>query len=200
MKVLSTIALLPVLIGSHATHVALRPAVLTLGQPATIVVTGIETRTLEARLSGASKARGDPVPWTRLRLVQGRWRGTLPAPELRGIYPVELRTGPGAPLLRSKSWLLRVFARGTLARPSFTTAEGVARWWVRTVPGAKLVALRRWPRPAFDRRDVRLHQLFVLAYSLAGRPAVSDRLGIFVTAVRDGFDGQWRLLEATTVP
>ena len=29
---------------------------------------------------------------------------------------------------------------------------------------------------------------------------MSHRLGMFVTAVRDGFDGRWRLLEATVVP
>jgi len=77
----------------------------------------------------------------------------------------------------------------------------VARWWVQNIPGgAKLVALKRWPRPAFDRRDPRLHRLLVLAYSRTGHPAVHDRLGIFVTAGRDGYGGHWRLLEATAVP
>ena len=200
MGLLAAILLLPLLPGGQRPQVALSPAVATLGRQPSITVTGVSAPTLEARLAGASSGHGTALPWTRLRLVHGRWRATLPAPELRGIYPVELRVRPGAPVLRSESWLLRVFAPGTLARPSFATPEEVARWWVRTVPRAKLVAMRRWPRPAFDRRDTRLHQLIVLAYSLAGRPAVRDRLGIFVTAVRDGFGGQWRLLEATTVP
>ena len=99
------------------------------------------------------------------------------------------------------SWLLRVFARGTQARPSFSSPEGVAGWWVRTLPSpAKLVAVKRWPRPAFDRRDRRQHQLLVIAYSPTGHPAVRDRLGMFVTAVRDRPHGPWRLLEATVAP
>jgi hypothetical protein len=97
--------------------------------------------------------------------------------------------------------MLRVFAAGTRSRPSFATADDVARWWVRNVPEhARLVALRHWPRPAFDRRDRRLHQLLVVAYSPAGHPLLRDRLGMFVTAVRDGFNGRWRLLEATVEP
>jgi len=52
------------------------------------------------------------------------------------------------------------------------------RWWVRTVPQARLVAVKAWPRPAFERRDVRLHRLFVVAYSRQGHAAASDQLGI----------------------
>ena len=90
---------------------------------------------------------------------------------------------------------------GTLSRPSFATPEGVAKWWVRTATGhARLKALRRWPRPAFDLRDHRLHQLLVVAYSPVGHPGVDNRLGMFVTAVRNGFDGRWCLLEATLQP
>ena len=97
--------------------------------------------------------------------------------------------------------MLRVFAAGTLSRPSFATPEGVAKWWVRTATGhARLMALRRWPRPGFDLRDQRLHQLLVVAYSPVGHPGVDDRLGMFITAVRNGFDGRWRLLEATLQP
>ncbi len=199
MKVFA--AILPILLAAGSgPRVSLRPGIATLGRPAAIVVTGIDAPSLQARLAGASTARGRALPWTQLRLANGRWRGTLPAPELRGIYPVELRIRPGAPVLHSRTWLLRVFAPGTLARPSFATPEEVGRWWVRSVPGRTLVAMKRWPRPTFDRRDTRLHQLLVLAYSPPDRPALRDRLGIFVTAVRDGFDGRWRLLEATVVP
>jgi hypothetical protein len=63
-----------------------------------------------------------------------------------------------------------------------------------------VAALRRWRRPDFDKRDPRLHRLFVVAYNPPGRPRVADRLGMFVTAVRDGYDGRWRLLEATVQP
>ena len=104
-------------------------------------------------------------------------------------------------MLRSDHWLLRVFARGTLARPAFKTPEEVAAYWVSTVGAkARIDALRRWPRPAFDRRDRRLHQLMVIAYSPDAKTKARDRLGIFVTAVRDGYHGRWRLLEATAVP
>jgi len=71
---------------------------------------------------------------------------------------------------------------------------------VRTVSRGTLVTLRAWPRPGFDRRDLRLHRLFVVAYSPPGQPGVDERLGMFVTAVRDGYGGRWRFLEATVVP
>ena len=60
--------------------------------------------------------------------------------------------------------------------------------------------MRRWRRPDFDHRDRRLHQLLVIAWLPGGRHLRRDRLGIFVTAVRDGFTGRWRLLEATALP
>jgi hypothetical protein len=40
----------------------------------------------------------------------------------------------------------------------------------------------------------------VVAYAPPGDANVDDRLGIFVTAVRDGYRGPWRLLEATVQP
>lgn len=209
MHLRRTAALVPTLLGligvpggtAAKPQVLLRPDVVPLGKSSSIEVTGIRSRTLQVRLLGASADSGRAIPWMSLRLRHGVWQGALRMPELRGVYPVELRVRPGGPIVRSDEWLLRVFAKGTYARPSFRTPEDVARWWVRKIPGgAKLVALKRWPRPAFDRRDPRLHRLLVLAYSLTGRPAVHDRLGIFVTAVRDGYRGGWRLLEATALP
>jgi hypothetical protein len=111
-----------------------------------------------------------------------------------------LRTGAGAQPLRLQHVFLRVLAPGTRGRPSFDDPADVARWWVRTLPHASLVALRAWPRPAFDRRDMRLHRLFVVAYSPSGHPGVSDRLGMFVTAFRAGYHARWQLLEATVEP
>jgi hypothetical protein len=130
-------------------------------------------------------------------LVNGKWLGILPAPALRGVYPVVLRTGACASPLKSPESFLRVFANGTSSRPSFENPSEVVRWWVRAVPHASLVALKAWPRPGFDRRDTRLHHLFVVAYSPPGNQQIEDRLGMFVTAFRDGFNGRWRLLEAT---
>jgi hypothetical protein len=133
-------------------------------------------------------------------LVNGKWLGILPAPALRGVYPVVLRTGAGASPLKSPESFLRVFANGTSSRPSFENPSEVVRWWVRAVPHASLVALKAWPRPGFDRRDTRLHRLFVVAYSPPGYPEIQDRLGMFVTAFRNSFNGRWRLLEATVEP
>ena len=105
--------------------------------------------------------------------------------------PASIRScsAPARARLRSgrRPLFLRVFAPGTGARPSFANPVDVVRWWVRTVPHAKLVALKAWPRPGFDLRDLRLHRLFVVAYSPPGHPQVRDRLGMFVTAVRDGY-------------
>jgi hypothetical protein len=182
-------------------QVTLHPAVVPLRHTVSVTVTGVAAPTLEVHLLGGSTALGRALPWTTLTRVGRTWRATLPVPEFRGIYPIELRVARGGEVLRSDRWLLRVFARGTLSRPSFRTPEEVAAYWVATVGAkARMQALRRWPRPAFDRRDRRLHQLMVLAYSLPSKPKVRDRLGIFVTAVRDGYHGRWRLLEATAVP
>jgi hypothetical protein len=184
-----------------AARVSLSPAVALRGRNVRITVSRFAVPSLEVRIAGATRDLGRTLPWIPLHWRRGVWYGLLPAPELRGIYALELRTRQGSPVLRSERWVLRVFARGTRTRPSFDTPEGVARWWVRTLPThATLVAMRRWRQPAFDLRDRRRHQLLVVAYTLPGHPAVADRLGMFVTAVRDGPHGRWRLLEATVAP
>lgn len=185
--------------------VTVTPGTVTLRHAATVTVGGIAGPTMQVRLSGASVAFGHRTPWTALHKSGATWTGTLPVPELRGIYPVEVRTRPGATVVRSDHWFLRVFARGTGSRPSFATPEEVARWWVRTKPPrATLSAVRRWPRPAFDLRDPRLHQRMVIAYDVpvAWPPIVptAGRSGLFIVAVRDGYRGRWRFLEATTSP
>lgn len=211
MKILAISAIVFVLLPAAASanepylgprvDVVLRPSVGLLREPVSIAVSGLDVSSLQARLVGATNVIGQPLPWRPLVLSRGAWRGTFPAPELRGIYPIELRVASGSPPLHSTSWLFRVFARGTLARPSFAAPEDVARWWVRTLPGrATLVAVKRWPRPAGDRRVLGLHRLLVLAYTLKGHETVRERLGIFVTAVRDGYGGRWRMLEAKAVP
>jgi len=97
--------------------------------------------------------------------------------------------------------LLRVLARGTEARPSFSEPADVASWWVRTVPTrGLLVAARNWPLSADDRRDPRRHRNLVVAYTVAGHRAARDRLGVFVTAFREGGSGRWRLLETSVAP
>ena len=186
-----------------APQVELQPAVAQLRERVTIAVSGINARSLEVLLAGATETLGNQpasqLPWMPLHLVDGAWRGTLPAPALPGIYPIVLRTRAGAALIRSAQLFLRVFEPGTGTQPAFANPVDVVRWWVRT-QHARLVAVRAWPRPGFDLRDLRLHRLFVVAYSPSGHPAVRDRLGMFVTAVRDGYSGRWRLLEATLEP
>lgn len=181
--------------------VAAHPAVVRLREPASVTVSGIAVSSLEVRLAGATAAKGSPLLWRRMQRSNGGWWAALPKPALLGIYPIQLRAGAGTAIVGSRLWLLRVLADGTLARPSFATPEEVARWWVRTrAANVRLVAMKRWPRPAFDRRDPRLHQLLVVAYRPAGDTRVRDRLGIFITAFRNGFSGRWRLLEATVTP
>jgi hypothetical protein len=183
-----------------APNVALHPRVLRLGQQAKIVVSATHARSLEVRLAGATDIAGKTLPWQPLRLAGAVWQGSLRAPALRGVYPVELRIGPGIQPVRPTRVFLRVFARNTLARPSFPTPIGAVRWWVRAVPRGRLLALRAWPRPAFDRRDLRLHRLFVVAYSRPGLPAALGRLGMFVEVFRNGYRARWRMLEATVAP
>jgi hypothetical protein len=182
-----------------ALRVAVQPAVVKLHERSTITISGLASRSLQVRLGGATYANGAPLPWLSLVRVGGVWRGRLQTPALRGIYPIELRTSKAASLI-DPHLFLRVFEPGTSTRPVFDDPAEAVSWWVRTVPHATLVASKAWPLPAFDRRDIRLHRLFVVAYSPLGYPDVSDRLGMFVTVVRDGFRGGWRLLEATVEP
>jgi hypothetical protein len=179
----------------------MQPVVALLHGGASITIYGIAAASLQVRLAGATGPTGRPLPWQPLTFAYGAWRGTLSSPRQRGIYPIRLRVRRGSTVLLSKRWLFRVFARGTLSRPSFATPRAVVRWWVRTLPGRqRLAALRRWPRSASDRRDPQLHRVYVVAYSRAADTVVSHRLGMFVTAVRDGFHGRWRLLQATVGP
>src|SRR5262245_8861146 len=170
------------------THPQLRvhPRLVRRGQAAAVTVTHVDLPSLEVLVAGGTSSEGAPLPWTPLRFRHGAWRGTLPRPARRGVYVLRLRVPGGERVWRSDGWLLRVFARGTEARPSFDNPEDVAAWWVRTVPAhGRLVAARRWPLSADDRRDPRRHQRLVIAYTVAGHRAVRDRLGIFVTVFRE---------------
>jgi hypothetical protein len=181
-------------------RVELGPPVVGLGQRSSIVVSNVRVPSLQVLLMGAADQFGKPLGWRSLRSVGGSWRGTLPTPAFLGIYPVVLRVRVGATPFGSAQWLLRVFAPGTRVQPSFDDPVDVARWWVQTMPRETLVAVKAWPFPAFDRRDPRLHRLFVVAYAPAIDPSVDDQLGMFITAVRDGYEGRWRFLEATLEP
>jgi len=189
--------------GTTQVHAQLRvhPRLVRRGQAAAVTVTHVDLPSLEVLVAGGTSSEGTALPWTPLRFRRGAWRGTLPRPARRGVYVLRLRVREGERVWRSDGWLLRVFARGTEARPSFSNPEDVAAWWVRTLPShGRLVATRRWPLSADDRRDPRRHQKLVISYTVAGHRAVRDRLGIFVTAFRERPTGRWRLLEASVAP
>jgi len=188
--------------GGSRIHPQLRvqPRVVRRGRAAAVTVTHVELPSLEVLVAGGTTGLGAPLPWTPLRFRDGAWRGVLPRPARRGVYELELRSREKR-VWRSDEWLLRVFARGTRERPSFREPEGVAAWWVRTLSShGRLVATRRWPLSAGDRRDPRRHQKLVVSYTVADHRAVRDRVGIFVTAFRERLTGRWRLLEATVAP
>ena len=186
--------------GVGRARVRLRPSVARLQGWTRITVSGTHVASLQVLPAGATDTSGKPFEWRSLRMVDGSWVATLPSPALRGIYPLRLRVGPGMPSVRSPGWFLRVLAPGTCSRRSFADPVSVVRWWVRAVPGGTVVALRRWPRSAIDHRDTRLHRVFVVAYSRPGHRDPADRLGMFVTAFRDGYGARWQLLDAKVVP
>src|SRR5215831_13371281 len=185
--------------GALPPRVVVEPSTVRLMHPATVAVSGLRGEYVQARLAGGTYPDGTLLRWRSLRLVDGVWRADLPMPALLGVYPVVLRRGPGSPAITTSSFL-RVFAPGTSARPTFGDPAAVVRWWVGAVRHGTVVAVKRWPRPGFDRRDLRLHRLYVVAYSPPGRPGVQDRLGAFVTAFRNGYGARWQLLEATAEP
>lgn len=156
---------------------------------------------VEVGLRGASMPSGTLLPWTQLRLAHGVWTGRLGEPALRGVYPLELRTRPGGTRFAADNWRLRVLPPGTLDRPAFSAPESVVQRWVAEVEHGSLASFRPWPLLAYDRRDPRLHRLFVVAYDPAGATDASRRLGVWwITAFRDGYRGAWRLLETTVQP
>lgn len=185
---------------SSTPHVWLRPAVIVLGGRATVSVAGWRAPRLEVALAGATNRTGRLLGWHSARLRGGTWWAELPRPALRGIYPLLLRERVHGTVVRSPRWLLRIFRRAAAREPAFATPDEAVRWWVRMVPQRTLAAMRRWRQSAFDKRDPRLHRVFVVAYNVRGRPGIADRLGRFVTAVREGYAGRWRLLEATVQP
>jgi hypothetical protein len=180
--------------------------VIDLFHATSVQVSGMTTHEAAVRLIGGTDERGlayrwTPYPWQELRSADGGWRGLLPAPALPGIYQIQLRLDHGRELLTSSHWLLRVFPHGTMSRRPSPTAAGAVGDFVARLPGNQaLVALRRWPQAEFDHRDPRLHRIFVIAYAPRGDDRPGSRLGLFVTTVRNGFHGRWRVLQATTEP
>jgi hypothetical protein len=191
--------------GVPPVRVSLRPSVIDLYHSTSVRVSGAGIENAQVRLLGAIDRTGPAYKWTpyrwhRLRPRAGTLRAKLPAPALFGIYRLELRSESGRRFLSSTRRLLRVFPSGMTHR-SYPTPVGAVRAFVADLPGDHVpVALRRWPRARFDHRDPRLHRIFVIAYAPRGDDRPGSRLGAFVTTVRDGYRGRWRLLNATTEP
>src|SRR5215831_281665 len=93
-------------VGDTRPVVAVQPKIVHLKQDASVTVSGIVASSLEVRLIGASRAKGALLPWAKLVRAHSSWRGRLPQPALRGVYPIELRGGPEAGVWRSRYWLL----------------------------------------------------------------------------------------------
>ncbi len=181
--------------------VSTQPTIVHPNRKAIVIVRGYAHLTrLWVRIAGATDNENVPDTWAPLHHSGAIWTGRLSRSKLPGIYLIQLRAGPADPIIRSQRWLLRVLPIGTLSRRSYSTPLAVVRWWVRTVAQGTVDAVRRWQPVTWDHRDPLLHQVFVVAYSPPGKPAVGDRLGMFVTAVRNGFTGHWLFLEATIVP
>jgi hypothetical protein len=184
----------------------LQSPVIDLFHSSSVSVSGITAHGVEVRLLGAIDRSGlayqsTAYRWRPLELRGGTWRAVLPAPPLSGMYQLQLGVDRGHTLLTSRRWLLRVFPPGTTTRRSFPSAVAAVREFVAHLPRHQVLrAVRRWPQASFDHRSPRLHRLFVIAYAPRGDKRRSSRLGLFVTTVRDGYHGRWRLLEATTEP
>jgi len=187
---------------AHGVRITVSPRTVVPYGSAGIEVEGLpEATSVEVLLEGASSILGAPMPWIALRRrPDGSWSAHLPQPVLPGIYPIKLRTQPTVALTVTQAAYLRVYWDGTETNPLFSTPDQVAEWWVRRVAGGTLGAIRRWPGQPIDHRLASLNRLFVVAYSPPGLPAPSDRLGVWITAVREGYGGGWRLLEATVTP
>jgi hypothetical protein len=186
---------------THHAHITLTPPIVVPYGSAQIEVRGMPAAAaVLVHLEGASGVLGTVLPWTSLqRYGDGSWRARLPQPVLPGIYPINLRTRPKLTLSPPEVTYLRVYWNGTDAHPLFATPEQVVTWWVHNEAGGTLVAIRPWHRQPIDHRLGSLHRLFVVAYSPLGKPT-PDRLGVWITAVREGYGGKWRLLEATVTP
>jgi hypothetical protein len=183
-----------------AARLTLFPAVVRLQRPERVEVSRLPVASLQVVPLGALEPGGRAFGWRSFRLVHGTWVVTLPAPLLRGVYPLVLRTRAGARVFRSGTWFMRVLAPGTLSRPSFSEPSDVVRWWVRGVAHGTLVAFKRWSLPGWDLRDPRLHRLFVVAYDPPGPGDPGDRRGLFLTAFRNRYGVPWRFLEAKLTP
>jgi hypothetical protein len=165
-----------------------------------ITVGGLSSATsVEVEMLGATDVRGARISWLALTRSGRVWKTRLPQPARPGIYPIALRTRPDLHLAPTHAFV-RFFDQVTAKMPLFATPMGVTTWWVTRVVGGWPIAVRRWAMPADDHRLRSLHRLFVVAYRHGGAGGSKDRLGAWITVVREGYRGRWRLLTATVAP
>ena len=187
--------------GPEHVRITVSPRIVAPYDSATIDVSGVTgASAVEVRLVGASGVRGARLPWLPLQRRKGSWTGRLPQPVFAGIYPIQLRTRPPLPIAPGPATYLRVYWEGTSRLPLFRSPERAVDWWVTHVAGGTLVAIRRWAPQAIDHRLTLLHRLFVVSYTPNSRPTPADRLGAWITTVREGSRGGWRVLEAGVTP
>jgi len=186
---------------THHFVVTISPVVVVPYLWASVSVSGLaEATEVDVRILGASDFRGDVMPWIPLHRRFGDWRARLSQPVLPGIYPIEVRERPALEVTAARLVYLRVYEPGTTAHPLFSTPRQVAWWWVTDVEHGTVVAMRRWPGTLFDHRLEKLHRLYVIAYTPARTSGRADRLGAWITVVREGYAGGWRLLAASVTP
>jgi hypothetical protein len=204
MLVVAAAAVTEVAAAANQPEVVFGTRSIDLYHSASVRVSGIAARSAQVRPVGANDRSGlayewKPYRWQALQAHGGMWHGVLPAPPLFGIYRLQLRAG--RKVVSSPRWLLRVLPHGTMARRAFSTSVAAVHGYVVHLPGDQvLVASRRWPLAGYDHRDPRLNRLFVIAYAPRGDRRPGSRLGRFISTVRNGYHGRWRVLEATTQP
>jgi hypothetical protein len=182
-------------------RITLRPPIVAPYDWSTIDITGLtHASAVEVRIVGASATNGTLSPWIPLRRQHSDWGARLPQPVFPGIYPIELRTQPPLATTPRPITYLRVYWPGTSKRPLFHSPEQAVQWWVSHLANGTLVAIRRWPPQAIDHRLTLLHGLFVVAYTPRSPPTQAARLGAWITTVREGSHGHWRVLEAGVTP
>ena len=105
------------------------PRVAMRGQAVLVRVTDVDVPSLEVNVVGGTSVHGQALRWKPLRFSDGAWRGALPLPVRRGIYPVELR-------VRERG---RVMASGRLALARVRTRHPVEAGVPRAARGRGVV-------------------------------------------------------------
>ena len=192
----------PIITANAAPRIELQPPIVRLRERATIAVSGIHTRTLEVLLAGATDA-----PWSQ-PARQLPWR-SLPS-DRRHLARHTAEAGSPRHLPGRASHRREARLRSGRSRCSYGSSRPApARGRRSTIPSMSSVggcaasrtgdSWRSRPGPARGSIDATCACTASSSSRTAppGHPQIRERLGMFVTAVRDGYGARWRLLEAT---